>query len=86
MNTLFASRLRLALPVLVVTLGAQASERDAGAEALANSRRDESSVFSRSLVSLGDPARLQQALARARRGGAVTVGVISSSMIAAPLA
>lgn len=41
---------------------------------------NESNVFSRSLVSPGDPARLQRALAKARRGESVTVGVIGGSI------
>ena len=80
MNTLFASLRRLALPALLVTLGAQAAESEVRTEARANSDRDEGSVFSRSSASPGDPARLQHALARARRGESVTVGVIGGSI------
>jgi len=39
-------------------------------------------VLERSLVSTGHPARLEQALAKARRGEAVTVGVIGGSITA----
>ena len=41
---------------------------------------EESEMFSRSLVSLGDTARLQEAIAKARRGETVTVGVIGGSI------
>jgi lysophospholipase L1-like esterase len=41
---------------------------------------DENAVFSRSLVSAGDTARLQRALAKARRDETVTVGVIGGSI------
>ncbi len=41
---------------------------------------DEAVVFSHSLVSAGDSARLQRALAKARRGETVTVGVIGGSI------
>jgi hypothetical protein len=39
-----------------------------------------SSLFSRSLVGLGDPTRLQRVLAKARRSEVVTVGVIGGSI------
>jgi lysophospholipase L1-like esterase len=42
----------------------------------------EANPFSRSLVSAGDPARLEHVLAKARRGEAVTVGVIGGSITA----
>jgi lysophospholipase L1-like esterase len=41
---------------------------------------EESEIFSRSLVSVGDTARLQQAIAKARRGDTVTIGVIGGSI------
>ena len=41
---------------------------------------DEAVVFSHSRVSAGDSARLQRALAKARRGETVTVGVIGGSI------
>ena len=41
---------------------------------------DEAAVFARSLVTLGDTARVQHALAKARRGEQVVVGVIGGSI------
>jgi len=41
---------------------------------------DEATLFSRSLASHGDVARLQRALAKARRGESVTIGVIGGSI------
>ena len=41
---------------------------------------DEAALFARSLVSPGDTARIQRALAKARRGETVTVGVIGGSI------
>ncbi len=41
---------------------------------------DETGLFTRSLVASGDTARLQRALAKARRGEAVTVAVIGGSI------
>ena len=41
---------------------------------------DEKELCSRSLVSIGDTARVQRALAKARRGETVTVGVIGGSI------
>jgi len=39
-----------------------------------------SNIFARSLVSPGDPARLQRALLKARRGDSLTIGVIGGSI------
>ncbi len=47
---------------------------------LATAQPGESAVFSRSVVSLGDPARLERVLARARRGESVSLGVIGGSI------
>ena len=41
---------------------------------------DMDAVRARALVSAGDTARIQHALAKARRGEAVTVGVIGGSI------
>jgi len=46
----------------------------------------ESAAFARSVVSGGDTARLQQVLAKARRGEAITVGVIGGSITAGAMA
>ena len=43
---------------------------------------EESGMFARSVVSGGHTARLQQVLAKAQRGEAVTVGVIGGSITA----
>lgn len=43
---------------------------------------EETEIFARSLVSMGDTARLQQVLARARRGERVVIGVIGGSITA----
>jgi len=42
----------------------------------------EKEIFARSLVDVGDTARLQHALAKARRGETVTIGVIGGSITA----
>jgi lysophospholipase L1-like esterase len=42
--------------------------------------QDEKAIFARSLVTLGDTARLQHVLAKARRGETVMVGVIGGSI------
>ena len=80
MISLSAAIQRLALPVLLFTFVGQFIRTDARAEAAAGTEPGESGVFSRFLVSTGDPARLQHALAKARRGEAVTVGVIGGSI------
>jgi hypothetical protein len=41
---------------------------------------EESEIFARSLLSAGDTARLQQAIAKAGRGETVTIGVIGGSI------
>ncbi|PIY39054.1 MAG: hypothetical protein COZ06_30280, partial [Armatimonadetes bacterium CG_4_10_14_3_um_filter_66_18] len=41
---------------------------------------DEAAIFARSLVTAGDTARLQHALAKARRGEQVLVSVIGGSI------
>ena len=74
MNIALTSIRRLALPVLLFTFACQLIKTGVRAEAAA------SSVFSRSLVSSGDPARLERALAKARRAESVTVGVIGGSI------
>ncbi len=68
MHTQMAALLFLPSVIFCATAGAQED-----AEALA---------FQRSLVSIGDTARLQQVLARARRGEKVVVGVIGGSITA----
>ena len=80
MNSRFIPIQRLALPALLFTLVGLSIAVDARAEAALAAETGESSLFSRSLVSSGDPARLQHALAKARRGEAVTVGVIGGSI------
>jgi lysophospholipase L1-like esterase len=52
----------------------------AGAGVGAETEQDQSALFSRSLVSLGDASRIQAALAKARKGQAVTIGVIGGSI------
>jgi parallel beta-helix repeat protein len=76
----FAPLQRLALPVLLLTFIGQFIRTDVRAEAALGVETGESSMFSRSLVSTGDLARLQHALAKARRGEAVTIGVIGGSI------
>jgi lysophospholipase L1-like esterase len=49
---------------------------------LAVAAQDDAEMLKRSLVSLGDPARLQHVLARARRGEGVVVAVIGGSITA----
>jgi len=71
---------RLALPLLLFTFVGQFIRTDVQAEAALSGEADESTMFSRSLVSQGDLARVQHALAKARRGEAVTVGVIGGSI------
>ena len=66
--------------MLLFTFVGQFLRTDARAEAAAGTEPGESGVFSRSLVSTGDSARLQHALAKARRGEAVTVSVIGGSI------
>ena len=61
-----------AIAVLVGTLATLAAGQNAGEE----------EIFARSLVTLGDTARLQHALAKARRGEEVCVGVIGGSITA----
>ena len=80
MISLSAAIQRLALPVLLFIFVGQFIRTDARAEAAPGTEPGESGVFSRSLVSTGDLARLQHALAKARRGEAVTVGVIGGSI------
>ncbi len=48
--------------------------------------QDEAAILKRSLVSMGDTARLQHALAKARRGEPVTVGVIGGSITGGAMA
>ena len=43
---------------------------------------NDSEILKRSLVSLGDPARLQRVLAKARAGGSVVVGALGGSITA----
>ena len=76
----FAPIRRLALPVLLFTLFGLFIRTGVRAEAALGAEAGESSMFSRSLVSTGDLARLQHALAKARRGETVTAGVIGGSI------
>lgn len=47
-----------------------------------NAARDDAAILARSLVDLGDTARLRHVLARARRGDSVVIGVIGGSITA----
>ena len=58
------------------------AERDNGLPDTTGSVASEAGLFERSLVSRGDPARLQHTFAKARRGEPVTVGVIGGSITA----
>jgi hypothetical protein len=58
------------------------AERDNGLPGTTGSVASEAGLFAHSLVSPGNPARLQYALAEARRGEPVTVGVIGGSITA----
>jgi GDSL-like Lipase/Acylhydrolase family len=59
-----------------------AAERDNGLRGATGSLGSEAGMFARSLVSPGNSARLQYALAKVRRGEPVTVGVIGGSITA----
>lgn len=61
------------LLALCLSAGAQPPAAPPGADA---------AIFARSLVSMGDTARLQHVLAKARRGEAITVAVIGGSITA----
>jgi lysophospholipase L1-like esterase len=69
-----ASWLALASPV------ASGAAADTNSTSTAPAASDPRAILSRSLVSAGNTARLQQVFARARRGGAVTIGVIGGSI------
>ena len=70
---------RLALLISLFTLG-QAARSDTSAKAQPSIEPVTNTVFLRSLLSPGNPTRLQRALAKARRGESVTVGVIGGSI------
>jgi lysophospholipase L1-like esterase len=63
----------------VLTLASVLALSSCGGKA---SAQDEAAILDRSLVSLGDTARLQRVLAKARRGESVVVGVIGGSITA----
>ena len=77
---------RFLLPVLFFFAMGSLPSADLQAQAAPNVEVQERDLFARSLVATGDPARLQQALAKARRKEAVTVGVIGGSITQGALA
>ena len=69
----------MSLLALAVALTGSAAQKDDLFEGdLAHAELE--NMCARSLVSQGDLARLQQALAKARRGDPVTIGVIGGSI------
>jgi len=71
------------LALLVVVLGQPRAALHAETRVAADLTPDDDAVLvARSLVSAGDPARLERVMARAREGGPVTVAVIGGSITA----
>ncbi len=68
------------LPTLLFTLGSPLLAAEPSPQPAASRPVDEAAMCTRSLVNPGDTARLQRVLAKARRGEAVTVGVIGGSI------
>lgn len=69
------------LPVVLLALGSYAiAEQPSSSPAAASQPVDDATLSERSLVNHGDTVRLQRVLAKARRGEAVTVGVIGGSI------